>query len=393
MPGNFSTVVFINHWAANIGGAELSLLDIMEFASPRCRAHLITSESGWLSDKATELGVECHIIECTLKPGGGERKKLLRCAARSWPDCISFVKYVISVRSLVKLLQPVCIHANVPKSHITLFLLAILGYKGKCCFHLREIFPRRSFPCFLYRFLFPYKRGFIIAISEAVKNNLPGSLRKKTHVIYNGIHVPENQITHVERKDAVKFLYLGRIVPWKGCLELVDIFAEVKKKFTGPNATLTLIGDTIYWSLAYRKKVLERINNCGLEQSCFLLNGTDKPYEIFSDYNVFCSAAFEEPFGRAVAEAQAASMPVVVYDGGAMKETVEHEKNGFIVPYGDKAGFALEMCKFINNPGLIPLMGKNGYDRVKTRFNRLVQTPLICDAILHSTTGIRFQVH
>jgi glycosyltransferase involved in cell wall biosynthesis len=139
--------------------------------------------------------------------------------------------------------------------------------------------------------------------------------------------------------------------------------------------------------------VLERINNCGLEQSCFLLNGTDKPYEIFSDYNVFCSAAFEEPFGRAVAEAQAASMPVVVYDGGAMKETVEHEKNGFIVPYGDKAGFALEMCKFINNPGLIPLMGKNGYDRVKTRFNRLVQTPLICDAILHSTTGIQFPVH
>ena len=75
-------------------------------------------------------------------------------------------------------------------------------------------------------------------------------------------------------------------------------------------------------------------------------------------------------------------MPVIVYDGGAMRETIEHEKTGFIVPYADKEGFSHAMCEFIRHPKIIPEMGKNGYERATARFNRLVQMPLICNAIL-----------
>jgi len=50
---------------------------------------------------------------------------------------------------------------------------------------------------------------------------------------------------------------------------------------------------------------------------------------------VLCPAKWEEPFGMAAAEAQAAGTPVIGYDRGALAEVVRHAKTGFLVPVDD----------------------------------------------------------
>jgi UDP-glucose:tetrahydrobiopterin glucosyltransferase len=55
---------------------------------------------------------------------------------------------------------------------------------------------------------------------------------------------------------------------------------------------------------------------------------------------VLCPAKWEEPFGMAAAEAQAAGTPVIAYARGALAEVVRHGKTGFLVPADDVVGAA-----------------------------------------------------
>jgi glycosyltransferase involved in cell wall biosynthesis len=383
MPGKIPSIVFINHWAKNLGGAEFSLLDILSFISKRGNAYLVTSEPGSLIEKAANLPIETRVVPCSLRPGRNIREHFFRVLVFSGKDAFSFIRFVFSLSRLIKKVTPEIIHANVPLSHLSLFILVLLGYRGKCVFHIREIFKRNSMPFLLYQWLFPRSQGHIIAISEAVKKNLPSAMRKKTIVLYNGISVPQLlPIREVKADSPMKFLYLGRIVPWKGCHQLIDIFAEVKNRQAQGKWELSLIGDTSYWNVTYRTRLQEQIKSNALESNCFLLPHTDDPVEVMRSHDVFVNASFQEPFGRSIAEAQAQGLAVIAFDSGGIQEIIEHKKTGILLPYGDEEGFALAIERIIGNKEEALVMGKRGHERMKKYFNCDIQMPKICDELL-----------
>ena len=45
-------ILFVTHWAQRLGGAELSLLDIMKEACKKADIYLVTSEDGKLVESA-----------------------------------------------------------------------------------------------------------------------------------------------------------------------------------------------------------------------------------------------------------------------------------------------------------------------------------------------------
>jgi L-malate glycosyltransferase len=383
MPGKIPSIVFINHWAKNLGGAEFSLLDILSFISKRVHAYLVTSEPGTLIVKAASLPIETRIVPCSLRPGKNIREHFFRVLVFSGKDVVSFIRFIFSLSRLIKKVKPEIIHANVPLSHLSLYILVFLGYRGKCVFHIREIFKRNSMPFLLYQWLFPRLQGHIIAISEAVKQNLPTVMREKAIVLYNGINVPQLLPTREVTSDSpMKFLYLGRIVPWKGCYQLIDIFAKVKKRQTQRKWELSLIGDTSYWNVTYRTRLQEQIKSNALESNCFILPHTDDPAGAMRSHDVFVNASFQEPFGRSIAEAQAQGLAVVAFDSGGIREIVEHEKTGILVPYGDEEGFALAIERIIVNKEEALAMGRQGHERMKKHFNCDIQMPKICDELL-----------
>ncbi len=382
MPGNRDKkVVFLNHWAKMTGGAELSLIDILKETALRADVVLICSEEGLLVKRCTELGIKSMIIPCKGNLGEIRRSGLLWTALKKWKDVLGFFLYVLRLRRVILKIDPDAVHANVPKSHMALFIIAALGYNKAAIFHIREIFNPGSFPFYLYRFLFPVRKSAAIAISNAVKNSLPKRVSEKTVLLYNGIEIPPSRIPH---DGPPRFLYLGRVVPWKGCHLLIKAFSVLYKKY-GPDAgTLDIIGSTLYWSESYRDELKDQIASVGLSGKISLLPHTDSPQSVLINHDVLCMASDREPFGRVAAEAQGASIPVAGFNSGGLPEIVENGISGILVQNGNTDKLAEAMEQYVVNPSIIEQMGKAGCERVLKLFNRQTQIPLIVDFILQN---------
>lgn len=375
--------MFVNHWAGSMGGAELSLQDILLYLAGRCDCHLVTSEDGVLVKRTRAMGVTCHVVPCSLRRQRGFlRNRLLFFPLFSLPDLVSFLGYVLELRKLVNRISPSCIHANVPKSHMALFLIARLGYRGACCFHVRELFTKRSVPAVLYGLLFPRRNSAAIAISHAVQATLPARVRKASTMIYNGVPVRNQPKPLIRTHGGIRFLYCGRIVPWKGCDCLVQVFHEARKMLPDAVMELTLAGDTSYWPQDYRAKLVEGIRGRGLDKCCFLLPNTDDVQALYDTHDVFVNASYREPFGRSVAEAQGAGLAVVSFDSGGVSEIVEHGVTGFLVPYGDEETFVTFLAGLAQDPSQAAEMGEAGRKRAGRLFNRDVQVPEIGEFLL-----------
>lgn len=379
MSGNNKPIIlFLNHWAKQMGGAEHSLLDILHFSSRAFTCHLITSEPGPLLEKAKKMNVNCHAEPCSGSLENIRRGNLFQTLLLAWRDIVAFFAYVVRLRRALFHIKPDLIHANVPKSHTALFLLSIMGYTGKCCFHIREIFDNRTLPKIVYTVLFPGRNGSVIAISNAVKKNLPKKMISKTKIIYNGVSL-SNSLKRYNNGTILKLLYLGRIVPWKGCHILLDILSMAIKKYPSSNIELSLVGDTLYWPDDYRNDLKNRIEYLHLSPYCRLLPYSDNPESVFLSHDIFCNASLNEPFGRAIAEAQGCGLPVIAFNTGGIPEIVIQNETGILVSYGNCEMFTNAIGKFVEKPYLIKKMGLQGRERIKKHFNRNKQGPLITE--------------
>lgn len=373
-------VVFLNHWAKELGGAEHSLLDMLYYIRDSFDAHLVATESGTLIEKASSLGVTCHIVPCGSSVRHLRRWSLVKGLLLFWPAIIAFLIYSIRLKKLIKALQPELIHGNVPKAHMALFFLVKTGFKGKSCFHIREIFNSGSLSFTLYKQLFPKKNCLIIAISRSVKNNLPHSLQEYTKIVYNGISIPTFRIEY-RNTERIKLLFLGRIVPWKGCHLLIDILSIVRNRCPSKHVELSLVGDSMYWSPDYKKQLLKRIKHLNLSPWCHLYPFTKDPMSVFKSHDIFCNTSFQEPFGRVIAEAQACGMPVVAFDTGAVSEIVESNTNGILVPYNDLERFSNAVERLIMDHVLRKSMGLQGRKIIEHKFDIKNQGPALRDML------------
>ncbi len=381
MSGNdLPTILFLSHRARHLGGAERSLIDILHNIESRGIVHLVTSEDGILLDRLGNSKIRVTVIPCSESVSEIRRDRLLQTLLMQWRALIAYFRFVLDVNRFVCRLKPACIHANVPKSHVTLMLLTVLGYRGAGIIHMREILSRRSVSLLLYRFLFRTSQIRIIAVSEAVKQELPEKLRQRALVIYNGVFLPETG-DEFECTPPIRFLYLGRIVPWKGCHLIIEAFKRICfiKSVT---ATLDLTGETWYWDPVYRRELWNSIESNGLAGRVFLNGGTEDPYGAIQRCHVLCMASDREPFGRVAAEAQGCGRPVIGFASGGLPEIVHNLESGILVEQGDVEGLASAMAYFIDNPLRILEMGRNGRKRMKELFNGPRQIPKIVQYII-----------
>jgi glycosyltransferase involved in cell wall biosynthesis len=374
-------ILFINHWAKSLGGAEYSLIDLLRALPDQVDACLITSEPGLLLESVKKMRVRRLVVPCSAGILSVKRDHLVQLLVLHWRSVIGFFRYVLRVHSAVHRLKPDCIHANIPKSHITLFFCILIGYRGAGVIHMRELFTPGTIAYFCYYLIGRFCRVKVIAISEAVRKGLPDALRQKTRVIYNGVRIPDRR----ERRQTtlpIRFLYLGRVVPWKGCHSLIEAFSDLLTKVPPGSATLRLVGATSYWNSSYRDELKALIKRSKLDQVVVLENTTDDPCRVLAQHDVLCMPSSNEPFGRVAAEAQGCGLPVIGYAGGGLPEIIVHEETGLLVPADNTKAFADAMTEFVEYPERIILWGENGYRRAVGCFNREYQVPLIMACLL-----------
>ena len=156
-------------------------------------------------------------------------------------------------------------------------------------------------------------------LEEHVGRGYFANVRIRTH-IYNPIHLPEELPQRTPDKRAVRFGYVGMLVPAKG----IEFLLEKFSRMTAPNAVLRVYGKAL--TEEYARSLHKRF---GSERISF--EGRRPPTEIYSSIDVLIVPSLRnEAFGRVIPEANSYGLPVIASNRGAFPEIIDPGKNGFV---------------------------------------------------------------
>jgi len=212
----------------------------------------------------------------------------------------------------------------------------------------------------------------IIAVSEAVKNNLVnffGISPKRIRVIYNGTSIQpsdESERLAIKRELGLKdddrvVSVIGRLSEQKGLTYLLHALTNVVAKH--PEIRVLLVGEgeqkEELIELSKRLKIESNLRFCGYRKNV-------DPFIDISEFTVVPS--IWEGMPGSVIESVVLGKPVVGTTVGGIPEIIEPEVNGLLVPPGKPAELASAICHLLDNPHKIHIMGKNAKKVGKEKF-------------------------
>ena len=150
--------------------------------------------------------------------------------------------------------------------------------------------------------------------------------RQPIAVVPNGVDF--EKVVQRDEYAAVKtFLFLSRIHPVKGLLDLVEAWALVRQ----PGWRIVIAGGD---EEGYRAKVEALIRQRGLESDFEFPGFVDgaRKQACFDQADVFILPTYSENFGIAVAEALANELPVITTTGAPWSDLVQHRCGWWVEP-------------------------------------------------------------
>ena len=212
----------------------------------------------------------------------------------------------------------------------------------------------------------------------ALPQNVTGQLFE---LVENGIDFSvwdRESISHRERSrnrenEPVKFIYVGRLVDWKG----VDILLEAFAKIIGSvSAELEIIGEgSQREQLEQKAKELNLTSDNPSTTSKVKFSGwlsqKDCAHHL-SDSDVFVLSSLYECGGAVVLEAMAMGLPSIATKWGGPVDYINEECGILVEPSSREEfvrGFADAMLDLAQNPNKRKKMGEAGYQRAIEHFD------------------------
>lgn len=160
-----------------------------------------------------------------------------------------------------------------------------------------------------------------------------------------------------------RVLFFGSLAPIKGVLDAVAACGLVARRGIGFELRIAGWGD---W-----ETVRGAAAEAGIEARVTYLGPLDRDRlcQELARTSVALLPSHVESFGLAIAEAQAAGVPVVSYRAGSVPEVVEDGVTGILVPARDLAALADAVGRLLGDPELAWRMGEMGRQRVAERFS------------------------
>mgnify|MGYP003466442584 FL=1 len=170
----------------------------------------------------------------------------------------------------------------------------------------------------------------------------------------------------VKRYDTPRpftLLYVGRIMPHKNQLGLVEAFAVLLRSSPVPIQLYLVGGFTVP---DYKNRIEERINELGLQAFVSLTGKVDDDTltSMYRRSDLFVSLSLHEGFGMPLIEAMAHELPVLAYD--APNSNVVHTMGsaGLLLDNADPHQVAAAIAQLIENPALRRNMRRRGMERM-----------------------------
>jgi len=325
---------------ADIGGAQVHVLQILRELGHQYQFILITGEEDFLTERARALDVEVVICD-----------QLVR--------SITPAKDFSVITALVRLIhqyKPVFLHAHSFKAGLVA-RLAVKMTRVPAAFTAHGWAFTPGAPVsqvalgLMAESLLCRMCAAVITISEhdffLARKYRVGSARSRFLIPNAGEFVgAKAKPDH----SPVKLLCVGRLTPVKNQKFLLEVMQHLPEE-----VTLTIIGEGLE-----RYGLEQQVINLGLRHRVSLPGEVLDIVPYLEAAQIFVLCSNYEGLPLSVLEAMSAGLPVVSTDVGGIREAVIHGESGFLVPRGDMQQMIVRLKKLIDDPDLRLNFGKRG---------------------------------
>lgn len=193
-------------------------------------------------------------------------------------------------------------------------------------------------------------------------------LKADLAVIANGIQFPDSTKRPANRsKKGRRMLFLSRIHPKKGVMELVRAVAALRKELKRGNWTVIIAGPGNDEYLREVKREANRLNVMTFLEFPGAFDGPSK-WELYDSSHIFILPTHSENFGLVVAEALGRGIPVITTQGAPWKELITHRCGWW--PAVDQEAIVASMRKALRTPDKkLKEMGERGRSLVLNKYD------------------------
>jgi glycosyltransferase involved in cell wall biosynthesis len=357
------TVLFLELVGEIFGGGQRSLLDMISGLDPAMwRPVVVCGEPGTLVDRLNALGVPVQVIP-------------MPTLAKPWSA--TGRKAVAALSALMQQRRVALAHANQPR--VAVYALRAARRLGiPVIFHARVVSSGGLLERWLDQLLMRQCR-VIVAISEAVAARFDGMKGAAAlRVIPNGVDtaVFRPAADRAAQRRALKLPEEGPLVGISGLLEprkghrvLFEAFQQVVIRHS--KATLAVAGREAWGAFGFEEQLRQTVRQFQLMDRVRFLGFIEDVAGLLSALDVCVVPAVQpEGLGRTAIEAAACGCPVVATPLGGLREVVEADVTGLLVPPGDAKALARALLRVLDTPDLGRMLGAAARRRAEERFSR-----------------------
>jgi glycosyltransferase involved in cell wall biosynthesis len=205
--------------------------------------------------------------------------------------------------------------------------------------------------------------NYIIATCEKENNDLKRLGLKKTLVVYNGVLKLKVKVgkkyQHFKAKDKTTLLYIGKLHPQKGLVELLKAYRQVQNKY---RLLIAGLDDGI------EAKLKQYIFIHKLKDVYFLGYVDDvAKKELFQIADVFVYPSYSEGFSISILEALSEGLPVLITDSCNFPQ-VEERKAGWVIETTNLTQQLMVSLKKLD-PSLLETFSQNARRLIDSEFS------------------------
>jgi glycosyltransferase involved in cell wall biosynthesis len=248
---------------------------------------------------------------------------------------------------------------------------------------------RRALTLGIERPLAPWTQA-VVFVSEADREQALRDRvvdRRRTYVIHNGVDAPtpaEPDPRLVAFGHGLPLVgFLARLHEQKAPLLLVEALAMLRDRDASFRAALVGSGP-----LAQATR--ERVDELGLQETVAVLPFTGEVGPALAAFDLYVLPSLWESLPVGVLEAMAMGLPVLASDVGGVREAVDHDRTGLLVPRGAVTELVDAMERLLGDEHRRQAMGEAGRRRWRERFRvaaMVEATERVYERVLAGLTG------
>jgi len=339
-------ILFLDQ-SGKLGGAELSLLDVVKPYRDRCLVGIFADGSFHQALQQQRIPVQVLTTQALQVQRGSNLLQVVG----SFRHLLPLIAKVVHLSRSYDLL-----YANTQKA-LVIGAIASAITQRPLVYHLRDILSSEHFSQTNLRLAIGFANqcaSLVIANSQATQQAFieAGGRAEIIKVVYNGFK-PESYQSSIAAVSKLRqqlnlagqFVvgHFSRLSPWKGQHVLIEALTHCPE-----NVTALLVGDALFGEQDYVEQLHQQVEQLGLGDRVWFLGFRSdiSPLMTLCDLVAHTSTA-PEPFGRVIVEAMLCGTPIVAAAAGGVVELIEHGKTGWLMPPSDALKLAdiIQQCQ------------------------------------------------